>query len=459
MGTIAARDCLRVLELTETVAAISFSRSARRPTCARERAGAAAGRCATPCADTFRCCARTAARTATSSGCSRSCATASLPSASSTACEASDRRARGRARVHRRRREPGRDRHSPTGSPWSSSCAGMAGTKGVGGGLPRAQGAGAASRRRSRAAARSTSFRPTAWRATPTSPGVTDLIIDGDRFRFRDQAGGDDVDLAQKPGGAPVRRELRRSVQRRPESAARALRGRLPAPTAIAGSCTLTPRHAPMKSLIPSFILRGAGRALREMVMVETDGDRTTTTFDRVETDHASARTRSESSSPPRPRRFPVTSLPSRLAFAVIVLAMVAFCASRLTFSTNITNFMPRGHAQDLATISSKLADSELSRTMILSIGAPPHLGRRRRRRRAGREAAPESGRRLGADGHRPGADPQTSTRSTSRAATPFSPTAPRTRDSRAAPAGGPAHARRRGEARAGAAHLDPVAS
>ena len=66
-----------------------------------------------------------------------------------------------------------------------------------------------------------------------------------------------------------------------------------------------------------------------------------------------------------------MTSLASRLAFAVIVLAMVAFCASRLTFSTNITNFMPRGHAQDLATISSKLADSELSRTMILSIGAP----------------------------------------------------------------------------------------
>jgi predicted exporter len=66
-----------------------------------------------------------------------------------------------------------------------------------------------------------------------------------------------------------------------------------------------------------------------------------------------------------------VTSVLSRLALAALVLAMVAFCASRLTFSTNITNFMPRGHAQDLAAISSKLADSELSRTMILSIGAP----------------------------------------------------------------------------------------
>ncbi len=119
-----------------------------------------------------------------------------------------------------------------------------------------------------------------------TSPSVTDLIIDGNRFRFRDQAGGDDVDLSQ----SPVARQFVENFVVLFNGDLKALRQRYEVDFHADGDrweLHLTPRHAPMKSLISSFVLRGAGRALREMVMVETDGDRTTTTFDRVETDHA----------------------------------------------------------------------------------------------------------------------------------------------------------------------------
>jgi outer membrane lipoprotein-sorting protein len=119
-----------------------------------------------------------------------------------------------------------------------------------------------------------------------TSPSVTDLVIDGDHFRFRDRAGGDDVDLSQ----SPVARQLVENFIVLFNGDLEALRERYEVDFHADGDrweLGLTPRHAPLKNLIRSFTLRGSGRALREMVMVETDGDRTTTTFDRVETDHA----------------------------------------------------------------------------------------------------------------------------------------------------------------------------
>lgn len=49
---------------------------------------------------------------------------------------------------------------------------------------------------------------------------------------------------------------------------------------------------------------------------------------------------------------------------------MLAYCASHLRIGTDITNFMPDGGRATLAALSRRLANSELTRTMVISIGA-----------------------------------------------------------------------------------------
>ncbi len=49
---------------------------------------------------------------------------------------------------------------------------------------------------------------------------------------------------------------------------------------------------------------------------------------------------------------------------------MLAYCAVHLRIGTDITNFMPDGGKAELAALSRKLANSELTRTMIISVGA-----------------------------------------------------------------------------------------
>jgi len=60
-----------------------------------------------------------------------------------------------------------------------------------------------------------------------------------------------------------------------------------------------------------------------------------------------------------------------RTILIVAVVAMAVFCASRLHIGTDVTNFMPDGGRAKLASLSRKLANSELTRTMTLSVGAP----------------------------------------------------------------------------------------
>ncbi len=59
------------------------------------------------------------------------------------------------------------------------------------------------------------------------------------------------------------------------------------------------------------------------------------------------------------------------IIFAILMIAMAAICAFRLRIGTDITNFMPDGKRARLATLSRKLANSELTRTMTISVGAP----------------------------------------------------------------------------------------
>ena len=56
---------------------------------------------------------------------------------------------------------------------------------------------------------------------------------------------------------------------------------------------------------------------------------------------------------------------------AVLFAAMAAYTWARLEPTTGVTHFLAADSELELAAISKQLADSVLTRTMILSVGAP----------------------------------------------------------------------------------------
>ncbi|HXU00141.1 MAG TPA: hypothetical protein VN903_04075, partial [Polyangia bacterium] len=54
---------------------------------------------------------------------------------------------------------------------------------------------------------------------------------------------------------------------------------------------------------------------------------------------------------------------------AVVTVAMIVFCALRLRVNNDITHFLPAGTDHRLADLSRQLADSTLTRTLILDVG------------------------------------------------------------------------------------------
>jgi predicted exporter len=59
-----------------------------------------------------------------------------------------------------------------------------------------------------------------------------------------------------------------------------------------------------------------------------------------------------------------------RLALLGAALAMIVFCAGRIGFATEVTDFLPAAEESELAALSRMLSGADLSRTMILAIGA-----------------------------------------------------------------------------------------
>ena len=117
-------------------------------------------------------------------------------------------------------------------------------------------------------------------------PAEATLWVDGDRVWFRDMAAVEPADLS----GDPSAREFvdnfvvifsgdLAELQRRYETSFTA-----DAPT---WSLELVPRDALVKRFVSRIMLHGEGRGLERMVLVEADGDRTTTRFEQVDTDHA----------------------------------------------------------------------------------------------------------------------------------------------------------------------------
>lgn len=119
---------------------------------------------------------------------------------------------------------------------------------------------------------------------TTDSPSRSRLVIAGERFAFRDAAGGDAVDLSANP----LAREFVDNFIVLFNGDLPKLRERYEPAFSAAGatwSLALRPRHRPLADLIERITLEGSGAQLRRMEMLERDGDRTTTTFHDVVVD------------------------------------------------------------------------------------------------------------------------------------------------------------------------------
>lgn len=117
-------------------------------------------------------------------------------------------------------------------------------------------------------------------------PLRSELLVDGSRVVFRDAAGAAPVDLS----GDPSARQFVDNVTILFRGDLAALRERYE--VAFEASpprwrLALTPRDPVVRRFVASLTLEGEAKALREMVLLERDGDRTTTRFERVDTDHA----------------------------------------------------------------------------------------------------------------------------------------------------------------------------
>jgi len=116
-------------------------------------------------------------------------------------------------------------------------------------------------------------------------PAETRLVLDGNRMRFQDAAGARDVDLADSPVARAFADNL--IVLWRGDKAALekiyTLDFHADGPR---WQLALAPRHAPLDRFVRTINLKGDGPAMREMEVVETDGDRTQTLFEKTDVAH-----------------------------------------------------------------------------------------------------------------------------------------------------------------------------
>jgi outer membrane lipoprotein-sorting protein len=119
-----------------------------------------------------------------------------------------------------------------------------------------------------------------------SEPSSTRLVIDGDRFYFRDAAGSEAIDLS----ASPIAREYVGNFIVLFNGDLAALRSRYEPrfrSDARGWQLELRPRGEPLSKFIESVSLVGHARVLDRMELVEAGGDRTTTWFEAVRTDRA----------------------------------------------------------------------------------------------------------------------------------------------------------------------------
>jgi outer membrane lipoprotein-sorting protein len=116
-------------------------------------------------------------------------------------------------------------------------------------------------------------------------PAPSSLVVDGKRVLFRDASGAAPVDLS----GDPSAKEFVDNFTTIFRGDLEALRAKYEVAFESAPprwKLALVPRDAVLRRFVASVTLAGEGETMREMVLLESDGDRTTTRFGKVETDH-----------------------------------------------------------------------------------------------------------------------------------------------------------------------------
>ncbi|MEX2207949.1 MAG: outer membrane lipoprotein carrier protein LolA [Myxococcota bacterium] len=118
------------------------------------------------------------------------------------------------------------------------------------------------------------------------SPAETRLLLTGDRMRFEDEAGASDVDLSANP----VARQFAKNLivlWRGDRAALEAVYTLDFSAEGALWKLALTPRGAPLDRFITHIRLGGDGPKILDMDLLESDGDRTHTVFEKTEVDHA----------------------------------------------------------------------------------------------------------------------------------------------------------------------------
>ncbi|HVH07859.1 MAG TPA: outer membrane lipoprotein carrier protein LolA [Myxococcota bacterium] len=117
------------------------------------------------------------------------------------------------------------------------------------------------------------------------APAVSSLVVDGKRVLFRDTSGAAPVDLSGDPSAKEFVDNFT-TIFRGDLGALRAKYEVTFESTPPRWQLGLVPRDAVLRRFVASVTLAGEGETMREMVLQERDGDRTTTRFGKVETDH-----------------------------------------------------------------------------------------------------------------------------------------------------------------------------
>ena len=117
-------------------------------------------------------------------------------------------------------------------------------------------------------------------------PAETRLVLDGGHMRYQDAAGARDVDLASNPVARAFADNL--IVLWRGDKAA--LEKIYALDFRADGSrwqLVLTPKSSPLDRFVRAIELRGDGAAMREMEVLESDGDKTQTLFEKTDVAHS----------------------------------------------------------------------------------------------------------------------------------------------------------------------------
>ena len=117
------------------------------------------------------------------------------------------------------------------------------------------------------------------------TPAATRLLLLGEQMRFEDEAGTSEIDLSANP----VARQFADNLIVLWRGDRKALEALYRLDFAAVGArwkLELSPKAAPLDAFIRSIRIAGDGPAIREMELVETDGDTTRTLFEKSEVDH-----------------------------------------------------------------------------------------------------------------------------------------------------------------------------